>query len=233
MLHPVGDLPASVYWRRRALLLAVVLVLLAGLAWLLTSVTGGEPEVTAAPAGASSSASPSDTPALEQVLPSLASVQVPTAQTGSTAAPDTGAPAPTTEPPPPAAPGPCGDDALTVDVAPTPAQAPVGSRPTFELVVTNTGSVPCVRSLDGGVQEIQMFDSSGQRVWGSNDCFPESTSDTRTLAPGEAVRLPLTWSGLSSAPGCSSARVTLPAGQYVLRGRLDTKTGADAAFSLV
>ena len=57
-------------------------------------------------------------------------------------------------------------------------------------MVTNTSAVPCTRSLDNGLQEVVLLDAAGTRVWGSNDCFPEVSSDPRTLAPGEAVALP-------------------------------------------
>jgi hypothetical protein len=92
--------------------------------------------------------------------------------------------------------------------------------------------VPCVRALDGGLQEIVLLDRAGNRVWGSNDCFPEASSDTRTLAPGEAAVFPVVWGGLTSAPGCTAPRVTPAPGDYVLRGRLDTKTSSDAVLTL-
>jgi hypothetical protein len=69
-------------------------------------------------------------------------------------------------------------------------------------------------------------------VWGSNDCFPEASSDVRTLQPGEAATFPVLWSGLSSAPGCTAERSVPGAGGYLLRGRLDTRTSPDAAFTL-
>ena len=34
MLHPVGTLPAHVYWRRRVVMLVVLLALLGGAGWL-------------------------------------------------------------------------------------------------------------------------------------------------------------------------------------------------------
>ena len=55
---------------------------------------------------------------------------------------------------------------------------------------------------------------------------------TRTLAPGEAVAFPIVWGGLTSEPTCTAARTSPPAGNYVLRGRLDTKVSADAPVVL-
>jgi hypothetical protein len=90
-----------------------------------------------------------------------------------------------------------------------------------------------VRVLDAGLQEVLLLDAAGNRVWGSNDCFPETDSDTRTLAPGESVAFPLTWGGLTSEPSCTAERTTPAPGQYVLRGRLDTKTSPDASFTIL
>ena len=163
-------------------------------------------------------------------LPVPAAVEVPTAvptRSAPVAAPVTSA-----APAGPLAGGPCTDDMIAVDVRPESASSPVGGKPTFDLVVTNVSPVACVRALDKGLQEIVLLDGSGNRLWGSNDCFPEASSDTRTLQPGEVVVFPVLWSGLSSAPGCTADRTTPGAGSYVLRGRLDTKTSGDAALTL-
>ena len=98
---------------------------------------------------------------------------------------------PAAEPSPagPEAGGPCTDDMIAVEVRTAEAAVAVGSKPTLDLVVTNTSAVPCVRALDKALQEIVLLDAGGDRVWGSNDCFPEASSDLRTLAPGEAVGL--------------------------------------------
>ena len=112
------------------------------------------------------------------------------------------------------------------------ATAALGSTPTFELVVSNGSAVPCVRALDKGLQEIVLVDGSGNRLWGSNDCFPEASSDVRTLAPGEALAFPMVWAGLTSEPTCTAPRGTPEAGPYLLRARLDTKVSPDAPLTL-
>ncbi|MGY2083004.1 MucR family transcriptional regulator [Blastococcus sp. SYSU DS0539] len=223
MLHPVGPLPAAVYWRRRLTVLAVLLALLAGLTWLTSRVVSGEDEPAPTEAAATE---PAELPALERVVPPVEQIQPPSTE-------------PVTAPPPPPAPeaagptpgGPCTDDMLGLAVR-TPGQAAVGSKPTFELVVQNTSPVPCVRPLDKQLQELVMVDAAGARVWGSNDCFPESSSDLRTLAPGETVVFPVLWGGRTSDPSCTAERVTPPPGTYVLRGRLDTKVSGEAPLTL-
>lgn len=230
VLHPVGPLPARVYWRRRLLVLTVLLTALGAGAWggilLLSegSAAGGE-EIEAA-AGAAA-----PTPALERVVPSLTAVRTPEPLDPAAAAPVEAPPTDVTAPAPPDPGGPCADDMLALEVR-TPGSVAVGAKPVLELVVVNTSPTPCVRDLDKAVQELILLDSRGARVWGSNDCFPESGADVRTLAPGEAAVFPVVWGGLTSAPDCVGERTPPPAGSYAVRGRLDTKISPDAALTL-
>nr|WP_239521921.1 MucR family transcriptional regulator [Geodermatophilus sabuli] len=227
-MHPVGPLSPAVYWRRRLLVLTLLLAVLGGGGWLAVAAISGGSGSSAAAAAATDepTGESSRPPALELVVPSLASVQTPTPVPTVTEAPP---PAPEAAAPEPG--GPCTDDMIGLEVR-SPGSAPVGGKPTFELVVSNVSAVPCVRPLDKGLQEIVLSDAGGNRLWGSNDCFPEASSDVRTLAPGESVAFPLVWGGLTSQPGCTAERNPLAPGQYVLRGRLDTKTSPDAPFSI-
>ncbi len=223
MLHPVGPLPAAVYWRRRLVLLLVLLVVLGGGGWLGVTLLSGSGDTAAA---ADSTPLAVGTPALDRVVPSLAGVQTPTPPPSTTAPPAEAPAAPAQE-----AGAPCGDDVIALEVR-TPGTVPSGTGPVFELVVTNTAAVPCTRVLDAQLQEMVLLDGAGARLWGSNDCQPGSSSDTRTLAPGEQVVFPLTWSGLTSEPTCSAARVPVAPGTYVVRARLDTKTSPDAPLQI-
>ena len=221
MLHPVGALPAHVYWRRRVVVLVVLLAVLGGAGWLgvtLLADRGGED------AAAAEAAVPQ--PALERVVPSLSAVATP----APPPVPETVV-EPTPVVPEPVAGGPCTDDMVGLEVR-APASAAVGSKPTFEIAVANLSAVPCVRALDKGLEEIVLLDPAGNRVWGSNDCFPETGSDLRTLAPGEVVVIPLVWGGLTSEPTCTAERGTPAPGPYLLRARLDTKVSADAPITL-
>ncbi len=228
VLHPVGPLRARVYWRRRLVVLAVLLTLVGGGAWGIVALTGRSAAGTTTEAAALTV----PTPALEQVVPSLTAVRTPAPPEPVPAEPPAPEePAPEAAPPAPEAGGPCTDDMLTVEVR-TPGTAAVGAKPVLELVVVNTSAVPCVRDLDKALQELILLDSAGARVWGSNDCFPESGADVRTLTPGEAVVFPVVWGGLTSAPDCAGERTRPPSGDYVVRGRLDTRSSEDAPLTL-
>ena len=79
VLHPVGKLPAAVYWRRRLMVLALVLAVLGGVAWLVVVLLGGADGETPrlrGPTGRARSSAP--LPALERVVPSVAAVSTPT-----------------------------------------------------------------------------------------------------------------------------------------------------------
>ena len=235
VLHPVGPLPARVYWRRRLLVLAVLLAVVGAGAWGTARLLAGGTDGAEGPVAERTGAAPR-TPALAQVVPSLTAVRTPVpppAPTELSAAAESAAaetPAPATAPEAEAG-GPCTDEMLAIEVR-TPGSAAVGSKPVFELVVTNAAAVPCVRDLDKGLQELIMVDDGGARVWGSNDCFPEAGADVRTLAPGEVVVFPVLWGGLASTPDCAGDRTAPPPGAYAVRGRLDTKSSPDAPFTL-
>jgi hypothetical protein len=206
VLHPVGKLPAAVYWRRRALVLLLLVSVLGGGGWF--AATGiGRWRAHAATAAAASTTRPVPTPALEQVVPSPAGLQA-SASAES-----------------------CTDAMIGVSVR-APARAATGAAITVELVVTNTSASPCLQALDQALQEIVLLDAHGARVWGSDDCSPPSGSDARTLAPGQPVSFAHPWDGLTSEPTCAARRVPPPAGQYVLRARLGTVVSADAPLTL-
>ncbi|MEU2350742.1 MucR family transcriptional regulator [Modestobacter sp. NPDC049651] len=217
MLHPVGPLPSAVYWRRRVLVLTLLVALVGGGSWVGAALLAGNDAGTARAAVQRPDAGP---PALEQVLPSPAAVRLPD-----------------TDPPPAAVPdaadaGPCADDMIGLEVRPGAPSAATGTPVPVQLVVTNTSPDACTRALDAQLQEVVLLDGSGARVWGSNDCRPGAGSDTRTLAPGEAVTVTVEWPGRTSEPGCAADPATPGPGDYVLRGRLDTKTTDDARLTL-
>lgn len=147
--------------------------------------------------------------------------------------------APTTEAPPTepaqeraAAPGPCADGDLSVTARTDAPRYAAGTKPVLSLVVTNTGSAPCVRDLDAAKQAVAVVVRPGEGLWGSNDCSPGDTDDVRTLAPGEEAVFSVRWSGKTSAPGCAGARTVVPPGDYQLLARLDDIVSEPAKFTL-
>ena len=224
MLHPVGKLPAAVYWRRRALVLLLLLSFLGGGGWIAVSGLQRWRASAGAPVPAAAS-TPLPTPALEQVVPALPGVRLPSAAGSTTAA---GVPVPAGLG---TAAAPCTDDMIALAVR-APATVAVRSTPVFQLVVTDTAPVPCVRDVAKGRQEIILLDPAGTRLWSSGDCAPDPAGDVRTLTPGQAVAFQVAWDGMTSDPTCAGPTVAPAAGHYVLRGRLGTKMSADAPLTL-
>lgn len=252
VLHPVGSLPPTVYWKRRVLGI-VVLVLVAVVPFLLLgsgnqsqAAGGGDaPPLTAAtgtpqlglvPATPLQKPTPTGTPsASSSPTPGTsATPSATTSQAASQTAAQTASPPvlPTsTSAASPSAPAACADEMLTLTAAPQAPEYSTADQPTLLLNVQNVGPTACERDLGGAQQEFVL--SSGEtRLWGSNDCYPSEGADVRLLQPGQAVQLPVLWSGLTSEPGCTGDRHRLDAGDYTVRARLGTAWSPDATLSL-
>jgi hypothetical protein len=199
-LHPVGPLPASTYWRRRAVLLVGVLVLL----WLLRSCAGGSGDT-----GDRASGTPAPTA---------------TARPTATASPTASASAP-----PVAAVSGCADAVLALTGSTDAETYAVGTSPRLTLVVKNTGPVPCNRDLGSGAVELLVY-SGQDRIWSSDDCSPAKGVAPTRLAPGGTQAVALTWAGKRSRPGCTGTATQAQAGTYRLVARVGTLRGDVAVF---
>jgi hypothetical protein len=206
MLHPVGDLAPSVYWRRR-LLLAAALVLIVLSAYAIFN-TGGSTTGTAARSGSPTTAAPVSSSAL-----------------GTTsAAPSTSVTATS------AAPANCTTAQLSISAATDAKSYVVGDKPMVALVVTNTGPQACVTDLADTQIELRVYSGSA-RIWGSHDCQVQPGSAKQTLPVGRPTRRQIEWSGLSSQPGCAGVRQRVPAGSYTVSAFLSNQRGKPASFS--
>jgi hypothetical protein len=114
-----------------------------------------------------------------------------------------------------------------------PAQAhfPLGTRPVLGLQVTDVGRTPCTQDLADEQVVLRVYNGES-RVWGSHDCGVQPGTDVHTLAVGTPVRVQLTWSGLSSAPGCAGTRQRVGAGAYTLYASVSGQNGTAATFTL-
>jgi len=208
MLHPVGDLAPSVYWRRRVMLLATLL--LAGVSCYAIFFRGGDrnPPV----GGGGFAASGGSRPA------------------GSSAAPSSGAGSSASSFAP-ATPQPCPMSQLTISAATSATSYPAGAKPTVAIVVTNKGPAPCVQDLSDGQIELRVYNGSA-RVWGSHDCAIQPGTAPATLPVGQPIRREIEWSGLSSRPACAGTRTRVPAGRYTVFAYLAGQQGSTTTFTL-
>jgi len=108
---------------------------------------------------------------------------------------------------------------------------PAGAQPRLTLTATNTGTAPCLRDLGSRAVEWVIF-SGVDRIWSSADCTPTASSEIRTLAPGAATSVALTWPRVRSDPQCKGGPVAARPGTYVLLGRAGNVKAPGAVFVL-
>ena len=141
----------------------------------------------------------------------------------------TAAPSPT--PTPEAGVPDCAPEQLALTLAPA-AESFVGTEPTFEVTVTNSGTEPCL--VDAGEAGQEVLVTSGEdRVWSSRDCVaPDTPPRTLLLAGGQSDVTSLTWSRVRSAPGCPGDLPAPGAGTYSATVSMGGATSPVAVFGL-
>jgi len=241
VLHPVGPLPASVYWRRRGLVLAGVIVALVLLASLLSGGGGGDgaPTVAVAEGGSSPGAdasTPTDSPTQPTASGALTGTPPPLDESGPGADPGGGGsggsgPAAATSGLPASSVEPCRDAALRLTVKTVEPVYRVGDKPVIEFTVQNISMATCTRDLGAAQQEVLLYERA-TRIWSSNDCYPGGERDVQALLPREHATFSVKWSGLSSTPHCAGIRSQVGPGQYRLLGRLGTLHSSEGTLTL-
>jgi hypothetical protein len=239
----VGPHPPAVYWRRRAIIGAPLLLILILFASCLAGGSDNQPTkkkaAASAPAPQTSHTCTQDDPCTPDPDPSASASQG--AAVGAAALPSQPAASltpsadadPTTTPTAEASGGitACADKDLTLTPVVDKAQYKVGQLPRFKMVITNSSAAKCTRDVGASQQELAVS-RNGQRLWSSDDCSPNRSHDRRVLSPGEKRTYWLTWSGKTSSPGCPQTRTPVGAGSYHLTGRLATLHSAPVAFTM-
>jgi hypothetical protein len=220
MLRPIGSLPPTVYWRRRLMILAP-LVLIAITAYVAIN-TGGSSKPTGAAAHTSTSAGSSSS-VVSSPSTAPASTAVQSTSGSSTAA--------TTHSSVPVSPTACAHSALSVVAVTGAPSYAVGTTPTLYLQVTNIGKLPCVENLSDRQIEMRVYNGAS-RVWGSHDCQIAPDTAAVTLPINQPVRRSVVWTGLSSQPACAGARQRVGAGTYTLQVYLAGVEGKTSTFTL-
>lgn len=239
------------YWRRRAVALIALVVAIALVSWIAVRLFGGGSTAGSASgattsagqssadgagtqaSGSSAEGSAAATGSSDGSGASDASSTAASSSAAATSAAPSETPATSSAPAPPAVPQPCQDAQLQIIASATNNVFTVGDKPKLTLSVINAGQTACERDLNAATQEILIFDANGVRMWSSNDCYPESTTDVRLLQPGQRVDFSLTWSGKVSEPTCTAPRPLLGAGDYWLEARQGGAVSGRTPFHLV
>lgn len=220
VINPVGPEEPSTYWRRRALVVVALLVVL-WLFWLLIDVALGGGDEPAAEG-------PSPTPSFGLSMTPDPDGS-PAASEGASAAPSSsasGSPSPS-----PSASAPCADSDISVTAGTSASSTTVGAGLSLSLNVENTGSTACTRDVGAGANEIRIT-SGSVLVWSSDFCNPSDASDVVALAPGEGVTTSVTWPGTITAEGCPADQPTAQAGSYRVVARNGSVESEPVSFTV-
>ena len=204
--QPPPRLPARVYWVRRLIVLGIpLLVVVLVIARIAARGDDGSPSPAAqtTTTGASASAAASE-PATPSPTPSKEPGGVPD----------------------------CDAATLALAMTPTAESFAPGTPATFNVSITNTGSVPCL--VDAGEASREILITSGtDRVWDNRDCIVAGTETRDLLLPdGGADTTQLAWNQVRSAPGCPADLPAPGAGTYSAQFSLAGVAAPPAVFGL-
>lgn len=210
VIRPVGPQDPSVYWRRRlaVLVAAVAVVLVAYLVFRL--VTGdGDDDAAAGGSGAEVTEAAADT----TPTPAASDTTDPARQDTSGGVAE------------------CGAASLQVTATADATTYSAGAQPKVGMLIKNIGTAPC--TLDAGSAALELVIVSGEdRIWSSDDCQQEASSNVQTVQPGAELASSVVWPVQRSAEGCPADLPAPKPGTYQLTGRVGEITSAPVAFTI-
>ncbi|PZF26907.1 hypothetical protein DEJ05_08360 [Curtobacterium sp. MCLR17_045] len=221
--HPVGPEKPVVYWRRRALVLAALLVVV--LVVVLIVVGRGSGATSAAPSASASAGAGSGAGA------SSAGSAGSGSGSSRSAAPKPAASASAAATKPAAADGStCTKDQIVLTpVLDKSAYGPT-EDPKIAMSIKNSGTNSCHLDL-GSAQQVLTISSGQEQYWSSKDCQTGGTNQDVTIRSGQTLTTPaIAWDRTrSSTSTCDSSRPAVTAGgaSYHLQvavGNLESKT---------
>lgn len=217
----VGPLPPAVYWRRRALVLGAILLVLFLVAQACMA-------ASANPDRSAGESTGSPTPPASPSQPSPVTPE-PEEPAGEPEGEDAGEPS--GEELPPGGSGVdlgeagCTDDEMLVRASAEPTTFAAGGRVRVALLIENDSDRACQRDVGGALREIYLRRSSGaDRIWSSRDCADLEGQDVQELAPGMQLEYYVDWNGRASddcGQGEAAGELVEP-GEYELVARLGT-----------
>jgi hypothetical protein len=218
----VGSLPSAVYWRRRAIVFAVVLFG-ASIVWVSCSGpdTNGQADKTHRTSGTQGSPASSLSPSFSVLAPTIEGSTTPGGNATSAAVPVGGGND---------APAVCADSELLITPAPETVTAPRGQPMRLTIKIKNISARACPRDLGADAQELYLMQNT-TKVYSTDACDPRHGTQVRTMAPGSEQVFYVAWDGNATTNGCAG-RVAPPAGKYDLIGRLGTKISDPVAITL-
>jgi hypothetical protein len=223
----VGPLPPAVYWRRRAIVLGGLLLVVLLVAY-----------ACSGPSNSSASGRQSTGPSLpstgsSSVAPSTVDSSAPVDEFPPPSTPVSSSPSPTVPPSPTLSPTgitTCTDDQIKVtpvitSTSPTSSKLVHGGTFDLKLKIRNVSTVTCRRDVGSVPEELFITNASDAEIWSSDACAKAGgkTHDVRTFAPDIEIYAEVQWSSYNIADGgCAKSPTPAPVGTYTLTGRVGT-----------
>lgn len=230
----VGPLPPAVYWRRRAIVLAVTVVIVFLIVQSCSggSGNGGEIDTAATP-------NPDPTPTVTIKRPQVggsapaSSAPAPPPSLVPTSAAAAPPPSPTGPPAPAVDKGTCTDAEIGVVPVPGAAKAARGQTIVIRLRIKNISTRTCSRDVGASVQELYIK-RGANTVWSSDTCAGAKGVDVQPFTPGFEHEYSVSWNG-RDVTRCNNAEAGGPvpaAGDYQVFARVGTKISAPVKLTL-
>ena len=213
LLRPVGHLPASVYWFRRGLVLAVLVLL-----FLLVSrlFGGGDNPQNSAASGPQQN--PTTAP---PVMPTTTPTETATTVESQQPVKTKTTPRDTT----------CDGSEVKIEALPAIRKIAPGSALNF-LVRLDAVSDECKATIDPGKLTVTVI-SGKDLIWTTTHCGQAIPRATLVVAKGKQAVSTVPWNGHRSGPGCLPGQPAAKPGTYVVKAVFDGRQSTAQAFQIV
>jgi hypothetical protein len=114
----------------------------------------------------------------------------------------------------------CGSGDVTLSLVSDANEYAPGQRPELRLTVANVSGVDC--SVDFGYESltITVANSGDERVWSSDDCTTDPSSEPVAVPAGGSATYTVTWDRRHSTPGCDGAAPAAAPDTYLAEATL-------------
>lgn len=206
-----GSEPPSVYWQRRAIVAAAVLVLALVVVIAFKALASDDGDTTdEGEAEPQEWVAPSASDTLNRPYVSEAPSDEPGSASSSPAVPE------------------CDDGDLMLQVVAAFDEVRTGSAVPVSVLVASTAAEPCTADLDAVAVEL----AAGSDVVYSTAHCEESEPGEVELSEGEGQTVEFELDGLASEPGCTGDRRQLPEGDYEITAKLGEAASQPSALAL-
>lgn len=261
MRNPVGPLPSTIYWRRRAVLLSLVAVLMLLIIWIVSSGGGGgqkntdgsngkNPVDTITPGPSSSGPAISQHPGGRDESSGSASASTGAGGGSGSGSAGTGSGSTTGSG---SEDGSNGSGGGSADQVPAGSTLPnctaatvkltlrsvhntyaTGDKPSIELIAKNSSSSDCKVDLGPKSAVLTITQAGGdQSFWSSDDCPKDAVSLFFRVPADGQVTYTVDWDRTASAPQCATPPAgSATAGTYLVEAKAPGLTKATTSFVL-